>query len=360
MFGLITDTHCGVRASSSIFRDYMQWWYDTKFFPDLEQRGIKKIIHAGDFFDSRNAITLADINFILNWFVKRLIKDNITMYIILGNHDVAYRNTNNIHSLILLQSAAPNNVIIIDTPTLIVDDNQKFVLVPWINNENYSDTFDYLDCIEEKDKTIVVGHFEINGAKMSKNAPACESGMDRNLFKDFKEVWSGHFHHKSKIDNIFYIGTPFKYTWEDYYDTKGYHIFKDGNLEFIENEYHLFIEIEFIESVLYAMTKDEFNDSFSNRYVRMVINSEYDKVALLDIISRINNAKPHELQIINNYDIKKKVSTGDSEQKLEVTVTKTTKEYIDQYMDDNKVEMETVELMQSLYLKAIEKMAVGE
>lgn len=360
MFAAITDTHCGARSSSSIFREYMKWWYDTQFFPQLVEKEITTILHLGDFFDSRNSITLADIDFIINWFGPRLIKDNFKLYVILGNHDVAYRNTNNIHSVSLLKSSAPNNVFVIDKPTTVnLSGYDKFVLVPWINNENYQDTFDYLNQVTDKANTIVAGHFEINGAKMSKHAPACDSGLDKNLFKEFKEVWSGHFHHKSKIDNIFYLGTPFKFTWEDYYDDKGYHIFNDGKMMFVKNDYHLFIEIEFDEAILYAMSKEEFYEAFSDRYVRIIINSEYDKVALLDILSRINNSKPHEVQIVNNYDLNRKGDKVETNNVLD-SVTKTTKQYIDEYVSISKESSTVIAIMERLHNQAIEKMLAGE
>jgi len=53
---LITDTHYGARKSSKTFHDFFQKFYDNVFFPTLEERGIKTVIHLGDAFDSRKTI----------------------------------------------------------------------------------------------------------------------------------------------------------------------------------------------------------------------------------------------------------------------------------------------------------------
>ena len=50
---LITDTHYGGRKGSKTFHDYFKRFYEDIFFPELEKRKIKDVIHLGDAFDSR-------------------------------------------------------------------------------------------------------------------------------------------------------------------------------------------------------------------------------------------------------------------------------------------------------------------
>ena len=53
---LITDTHWGARNDNVIFSNYFRKFYDNIFFPLLEERNIKTLIHLGDVVDRRKYI----------------------------------------------------------------------------------------------------------------------------------------------------------------------------------------------------------------------------------------------------------------------------------------------------------------
>jgi DNA repair exonuclease SbcCD nuclease subunit len=359
MIGLITDTHIGARSSSSIFREYMKWWYENSFFPVLKDNDVKYIVHAGDFFDARNAITLQDIDFVINWFAKQLIVYDIRFIVVLGNHDVAFKNSNRIHSLSILKAAAPNHVTVIEEPRKMIIDNQDYVLVPWINNENYDSTLKFLNDIENKKDVIVIGHFEINGMKMYKHSPLCEGGLDQSLFKEFKEVWSGHFHHRSKVGNIRYLGSLFHLNWEDYGDDRGFHIYDSdiNNLTFLENKDSLFLEFEFNYDILKDVSDDELKSWIEGRFIRLYVLTEYEKVHLLDTISRINKCKPHNLQIINEFVLKQQSKSVDDDV-IEDRATKSTHDYIIDYVKEKSTFVR--EYMDNLFKRAEEQKVVGE
>jgi DNA repair exonuclease SbcCD nuclease subunit len=363
MIATITDTHCGARSSSSIFRDYMKWWYETYFFPTLKTKDVETILHLGDFFDNRNSISLSDIDFVVNWFAKKLVEGNHKFIITLGNHDVAFKNTNKIHSLTMLKAAAPDNVIVIDEPVLMTLDGQRYALIPWINSSNYDSTMEFLAGISDKASTIVAGHFEIAGAKMYANSSVCEHGLNAELFNEFKELWSGHFHHKSKMGNIKYLGSPFHLNWQDYDDERGFHLFDSstGNLEYVENETCLFRQVAFDEAIFKAMKDDEYKELFEGMFVRLVIDDEYSKVVLMDTISKINRVKPHDLQVINNHIVKKDDAKDDSAD-TEDRTSKTTDEYILTYIEEREeYNTDSIKnMMADLYKRAQDQMVEGE
>jgi DNA repair exonuclease SbcCD nuclease subunit len=361
MIAIITDTHQGARGGSSIFREYFRWWYETQFFDVLQEQGIRTILHLGDFFDNRNAITLQDIDFVSVWFAEQLRTRNMHLIITIGNHDVAYKNTNKIHSLSMLKAAAPNNVTVIEEATLMSLEGQQYALVPWINAENYTRTFDMLNGITNKDDVIVAGHFEITGAKhYAKSAPA-EHGLDPAVFSSFKELWSGHFHHKSKMANIRYMGSAFHLNWQDHNDARGFHTFDaaTGSLVFVENEYSLFVEVAFDATTFKAMTDEQCAKLYESRFVRLFVDGDYDKAILLDTIAKINRIKPHDLQVINNAMLKKSDVVEDA---VVVDVTKSTQEYIMCYMEERPDYNLTVvkDKMMDLFGKAQQAMVKGE
>lgn len=360
---IITDTHTGARSSSSIFRSYMQFWYDTEFFSKLKTQGVKTILHLGDFFDNRNSISVLDIDFVVNWFAPQIIDGGFEFIVILGNHDVAFKNTNKIHSLAVLKAAAPNNVTIIEECTSKDIDGQLYALVPWINSENYDNTMDFLATHPDKDSTIVAGHFEIAGAKHYASSAPAEHGLNAELFKEFQEVWSGHFHHKSKLSNVRYMGSAFHLNWQDYGDARGHHLFDAATqtLTFVENTTCLFTMVTFEADVFKVMTDAEYLDLFEGMFVRLVVNSEYNRVDLMDTVSKINRAKPHDLQVVNTYALTED-STAESAEDVEARTSKTTQQYIEDYITDNPQYSDKAvrELMSKLFVEASTILLKGE
>ena len=48
---VIGDLHWGARNDNQEFLNYFQRFFDNVFFPELEERGVNKILQVGDFFD---------------------------------------------------------------------------------------------------------------------------------------------------------------------------------------------------------------------------------------------------------------------------------------------------------------------
>jgi len=298
-----------------------------------------------------------DIDWVVNWFAPKLVEGGYTFIVILGNHDVAFKNTNKVHSLSVLKAAAPNNVQVIDEPTSMTIDGQKYALVPWINATNYEGTMQFLSDLDGKEDIVVAGHFEFEGFKHYANSAPADHGMNTEAFKDFNEVWSGHYHHKSKIGNVRYMGSAFHLNWQDYGDARGFHLYNPGDLVFVENELCMFIQVGFDEETFKAMTDDEYKVMFEGKFVRLVIDREHTKVALMDTISKINRVKPHNLQISNTYALTEE-SQDVSNEDLEERTSKSTLQYIEDYAANESSAVKA--LLVDLYNEASTLMLKGE
>ena len=112
---LLNDTHCGIRNSSDIFIDYQEKFYTDVFFPYLLENDIKHIIHLGDYYEHRRFINFKALSANRKHFLDKLREYGITMDIIPGNHDVYYKNTNDLNSLKELLGHYMNEVTIIQT-----------------------------------------------------------------------------------------------------------------------------------------------------------------------------------------------------------------------------------------------------
>ena len=93
---LLTDTHFGARGDDQAFDRFFEKFYIDTFFPTLEKKGINQIIHLGDVFDRRKYINYITLQNCKRYFFDETKKRNIKVYGIVGNHDVYFKNTNNV------------------------------------------------------------------------------------------------------------------------------------------------------------------------------------------------------------------------------------------------------------------------
>lgn len=360
MIAVITDTHLGARGSST-FREFFRTWWKEVFFPYLEQNSISEFIHAGDFFDNRTFVHVEDLNYVMTDFVAELEERGITMHMIAGNHDVCYRNTNDVNTLAVLNS--PKVKTYVSDPQVVVIDQQQYLFIPWINNENHQKVHQAIESCPKKDQTIVVGHFEFEGAKMYAYGSRCEHGLDVSLFAEFQQVWSGHFHHSSSIGNVFYLGAAFELTWQDYNDWRGFHVYQSmtKTLSPIQNPYSLFCELEYDYDTLKLIGTDGDTQhlGISGRFVRLVLNSTYNKVQLMEIQQTIQRQRPISLQVIDNTITVQQAPVADTDDQ-DVQTTVTTIDMVRKVMTTLAHPQGLIDRMTAVFAEAEAQMSKGE
>ena len=340
---LVTDTHFGARSDSIPFDKFFRKFYEETFFPEIDKRGIRHIMHLGDCFDRRKYINFNTLSSCREYFFDEIKKRNIELHMIVGNHDTFFKNTNDVNSPRLLLKDYEFNVI--DTPSeLELEDGSKLLMMPWICADNYN------QCIEAMKATtsqVMFGHLEIAGFQMYKGHENNE-GFNPKLFEKFDLVCSGHFHHRSSNYNITYLGNPYELTWADYDDARGFHIFDTGTreLEFIENPNHIFTKI------YYDDTKDIGYgiEDFTDKHVKLIVVNKTDYYIFDQFVEKIYKANPLELKIIEDMSEFEAQALGDEPLDVEDTVT-----LLSQYVesldtDADKGRIKT--LMKTLYVEA--------
>lgn len=343
---ILNDTHCGVRNSSDIFIEYQRKFYEETFFPYLKEHGIKNIIHLGDYYEHRKFINFKALNNNRKHFLDHLVADGITMDIIPGNHDVYFKNTNELCSLKELLGHFMNNVNIISKPRVLDYDGCKVGLVPWINSENY---VEFTKFIANCDAPILGGHFELIGFDMMKGMPNTH-GMGTELFSRFETVLSGHFHTKSSQGNIHYLGSQMEFTWADADDPKYFHILDTETREItpVLNPFTLF------EKIVYDDTKIDYNSvdvsQYANKFIKVVVVNKTDLYGFDKFIDRLQDVDTYELKIAETFA----EFAGDSVNDEEVSVEDTT-ELLDTYVDSVATDLDKGKiktLMKTLYVEA--------
>lgn len=344
---LLTDTHAGARNDSVIFNNYFMDFYQNIFFPTLKDRNIDTIVHLGDLFDRRKFI---NFNTLSSW-KKNFFEpcQEFDCHFILGNHDIYYKNTNDIASTDLL--LREYNYTIYDKPKEVIFDELNILFMPWINPENYEEC---LDVMNNSKSQIMFGHFEVSGFEMHKGS-YCNTGMKVDIFKKFDTVISGHFHHKSDNGTLYYLGTPYQLTWQDYSDQKGFHIYDTDTrlLEFIPNNKIIY------KKIYYNDENKDFTDivtqdysEYKNCYVKVVVEKKSDTYLLEKLIEQIEKNNPIKVIVVDNLiDIFSEVGLEDIET-AEDTMTIVSKyiEILETAVDKKELDF----LMKDLYNESLQ------
>ena len=340
---LITDQHLDGRKGSLAFWNYFQKFYDNIFFPTLEKEGVDVIFDLGDTFDNRKSMDYNTFNRVdTNYFQK--LKD-YTVHMILGNHCTYYKNTNKINSPELLLEKY-NNINIYSEPKHIKLGSKKFLMMPWINSGNREECLKY---ISESDADNMCGHLECDGFEVTPGMKF-DGGFKVSDFKNFKRVWSGHFHHKSKHGNVQYLGNPYQMFWNDYKDSRGFHIYdtESDRLKFVANPYEIFDKIFYDDSSMDYNKQDV--SSYKDKFIKIVVNEKRDYQMFETLVDRLYNVGVHDVKIMETL-----VDTEDLDD-VELNV-KDTLTLLSEYIDEIELAVDKTELkklMQSLYIESCE------
>lgn len=264
---IITDIHFDVRNGSKYFLDKYQEFFDRIFFLTLKERGITTLWILGDIWEYRTKLNAVSLHRAQRMFYDRLEEEGIKTYIIYGNHDVAYKNTNEVNTVDFLGKMY-SNIHVVKTFETIQFDSLPVNFLSWVNNSNLEACLEF---ISQCPPTMLCGHLEIKTFEMHKGA-FCQHGFDKTLFDRFDQVLSGHFHTISSDGKIFYISNPFQTNWSDYNQEKGFRILdtETRDLEFIRNPFDVYDKIVYNDDI--DITEFDY-DSFSNKIVRIYVQS---------------------------------------------------------------------------------------
>lgn len=333
---IIADTHIGARNDNPIVQDYFGEFYENIFFPELKKRGIDTIIHAGDVFDRRKFVNFVSLHKANKYFFDNLVKNNITMHVILGNHDCFYKSTNVVNSLKEILSDK-KNIHIYEKPTDVKFGSLSIMMLPWMNPENHAQ---FMKDVKNSSSDWLVGHLELTGFDMHKGQP-CEHGDDAKNFKHFEQVLTGHFHTQSVKDNIRYLGSPYEMTWIDHEDPKGFHILdtETRTLEFVKNPISLHEKIYYNDVINGYAIGDM--SHLKNKIVKLIVEKKTNHGMFDAYVDNINKHGPLNFTIVEDMSSLVVVESDDAANAEKDTIT-----LIDEYIDDIQNEIDTDRLKQ--------------
>jgi DNA repair exonuclease SbcCD nuclease subunit len=345
---ILGDTHFGARGDSLDFHRYFEKFYDHVLFPYIKANDIEVIFQMGDLFDRRKYINFNSLHLCRQYFFDRCQILGIKVHTLLGNHDVAFKNTLEVNSTGLLLNEYENVEYYDDFQTVDFD-GVSIDVMPWICDENEKEIF---ESIKKSKAQICFGHFEIAGFEMDKGN-VCDHGLDKKALNKYDIVLSGHFHHKSSDGNITYVGTPYEMTWSDYNDPKGFHIFdtETRELEFVKNPYAMFNKVVYDD----ANTDFEYwnNYDFSSlkdTYVKVVVLNKQNPFLFDHVIDKIYKMSVSDLSIVEDFS-DTIILDDDIIDQAEDTIT-----ILNKYIDNLELDVSSDKLktiMRELYIEAL-------
>lgn len=282
---IFSDLHLGIKQDDERWHKIALEWCDS-FVSELKKREISEIIFLGDFFHTRNTISVNTLH-IANLFLEKL-KD-FKLHMILGNHDLYFHNESTISGVNLFKNK--NNIVVYDKLTKTQLGNKNVVFAGW--------GYDALKYSAD----ILFTHAEINVFKFNAELGACNTGYkSSDLLNHYDLVYSGHFHlrQSKKWGNkqIIYPGNPYSMDHSDFYGSvKGFDILNLDTLEveIVENT----VSPQFLRLSLSDMCSDyyiipELVSQIRGNIFKLIVDKNITHKDLNILNNLINASNPFE------------------------------------------------------------------
>lgn len=323
---LISDLHFGVKQSDSTFQKSQLSFFEKQLVEELKLRSIDTIFVLGDVFDTRQSVNVQTSNVVLHLF-KDIFED-FNVHIIVGNHDLYYKNTTSVNSLKQLDLLS--NVTVYETPKKIEFDGHSVTFLPWIT--------DYKNFTGTEQSEYCFAHLDVAGFMMDKINMCSEGISIKQLADNYKHVYTGHFHTRSKKKigdcDITYIGSPYQLTRIDMGQDRGCTI-----LDLDTNTTELIVNTESIRYVklTYPDVPDNIEDLVAHNYVDIDIPYELsdESKKIFDYMQTVNSNSA--ISVTQNIGKKPELTVSAVEKDLSnIDLFSLFKSYTDQLTNVNK------------------------
>lgn len=346
---MVSDTHIGCRSNSVLWLGLIEDYFFNFFIP-LVKKEYKKgdvLFHLGDVFDNRQSINLAAQNLAIRVF-EELSKTFPEIHIIVGNHDIMRKNSNEITSVDCLKYIP--NVTVHKNPKILEYGDTKCLLMPWRRDrdhetetlEGIKDDIDYMFC-----------HTETQGVQTSPSKKHLhEGGNDVQVFSRFKAVYSGHIHYRQEKKNFNLVGNPYQMTRSDRGNQKGIYILdlNKGEHTFTPNDFSPVFIRYYINDIL-DMTMNQILKEIKGNFVDVFIPSnvlgKYNINSFMDYLDGVANRLDPKI-----FDEEAGIDFDDStvgDFKGEIDLIQISKDYINSLGYDEDLKQRLINSVQKLY-----------
>src|SRR6478609_8509290 len=156
---LLADFHLYVQRLEKQ-KATIQWIKDTTLLENPTH-----VLFLGDSFHMRNSVCIESqlvFRDLLHFLQNAPSKPSV--HILVGNHDMAYRNDREINFPALFEDRDKNTFVYSEI-TQVMLDGFPTIFIPW--HEDHNIIKSYLSNIENSDQCVVFAHIAVNGTKVN-------------------------------------------------------------------------------------------------------------------------------------------------------------------------------------------------
>lgn len=322
----ISDLHIGIKIYGMSQIEEQRHILNTIVQNAVDER-IDGIILAGDIYDKQTPSAEGVVVF--DEFLTALSKNNISVFMIWGNHDskerIAFGSSILKDSNIYISPVYNGTV----SPITLTDEygNINIYLLPFLKPQYvraFADTEipDYNSAIEyaistmginKAERNIIVSHQFVTGASTCESEEISIGGTDNisaDLFSDFDYTALGHIHRPQKIKSeyIRYSGTPLKYSFSEENDKKAITVIELKEKGDIKISQIPLTPIHDMRTI-----KGEYDTLMSRKFYSSIPTDDYIRVILTDemeipyAIEKMRGVYPNILEL--RYDNRRTQNT---------------------------------------------------
>lgn len=275
---VLGDLHLGIRNNSVEWSDIQSNFLINYFLKKIEDEGFDPetdiLVQVGDWNHVRESTNTRIYKLSLKIAEEITRKFKRGVFVILGNHDVYYKDRTDTHSLEGFDKMY-KNFHIYEKPEILSINSHKFLMLPWIENLIELKT----QIQKHNSARYVFCHADVKGFNLNK-VTKLEHGLEQGDIQDFARIYSGHIHIRQEKGNVLYVGTPYEMDRGDRGNVKGFYVLdvsgKEVKEKFVPNEISpRYLKFDILD--LLNLTPDEIRESFTNNFIDVLIESEFSK-----------------------------------------------------------------------------------
>ena len=197
-----TDIHFGNKNNSKQHNrdcaEFVDWFIQ-------QSENCETCIFLGDWHHHRASVNVSTLNHSVE-NVGKLSRAFESVYMIMGNHDLYYREKRDLNSL--PYAGLFENVTLVED-ALIQD---EVALIPWLVGDEWKN-------LSKTKCRYMFGHFELPNFKMNAMVEMPDhGGINAEHLTGPEYLFTGHFHKRQFKKNVHYLGSPFGHNYADTWD----------------------------------------------------------------------------------------------------------------------------------------------
>lgn len=261
------DIHLGLKQNSRMHLDdcdrYIDW-----FIAEAQARDCETCIFLGDWNHHRASISVTTMNSSIR-NLKKLNAAFDTVYFIVGNHDLYYKDRRDLNSIEYARDL--DNFVFVDQ-ILVQDD---VALVPWLVGNEWRKV-SKIKC------RYMFAHFELPHFMMNALVEMPDhGGLNSEHLGSPDYVFSGHFHKRQCLNNIHYIGNAFPHNYADVGDDERGAMFLEWGGEPVYVNWAECPKYRVIKLSTLLDNHSTMLDQYTHARVKLDINISYEEASFI-------------------------------------------------------------------------------